>query len=57
MSDIMPKGRYYHANLGIVVIDDACVKMQEKNPDTTSVFVNDDGEIKEVSMWMVTRDS
>ena len=42
-----------YAHLGTVKQTDACIIMQENNPDPTSMFVEHDGEIKEVSRNLV----
>jgi hypothetical protein len=42
-----------HVNLGRVKITDACMALQKANPDSTSCFVEHEGEIKEVSRLMV----
>lgn len=42
-----------HKNLGDVFITIDCLAMQLRNPDPTSIFVEHDGEIKEVSRSMI----
>ena len=50
---IMPVGDYRHINLGIVKIDNNCMKLQITNPDKTSIFVIHNGEIKEVTKNLI----
>jgi hypothetical protein len=42
-----------HKNLGICTITDTCRYLQSTNPDPSSVFVEHDGETKEVSKHLV----
>jgi len=51
------KGKRKHKNLGDVFITIDCLAMQLQNPDPTSIFVEHDGEIKEVSRAMIIEDS
>jgi hypothetical protein len=46
---IFKKGVYIHYGLGQIKITDDCIHMQELNPDPTSIFVEYDSEIREVS--------
>ena len=43
-----------HKGLGSVWITESCTAMQAMNPDSTSMFVEHEGEIKEVTKRMVT---
>lgn len=43
-----------HRNLGHVEIDEACLALQATNPDSTSMFVKHDGDIKEVTRALVS---
>lgn len=43
----------YHKYLGVCRITHACEYMQKSNPDVTSIFVEHDGEIKEVTKALV----
>jgi hypothetical protein len=47
------KGRCMHKNLGEVFVTVDCLALQLQNPDPTSLFVEHDGEIKEVSRAMM----
>lgn len=47
------KGKRTHKNLGDVFITVECLAMQLQNPDPTSIFVEHNGEIKEVSRSMM----
>lgn len=42
-----------HKNLGEVTINLECLAMQIQNCDPTTIFVEHDGEIKEVSRSMI----
>lgn len=42
-----------HKSLGTVFVTTECLAMQLQNPDQTSIFVEHDGEIKEVSRAMM----
>lgn len=42
-------GKRTHKNLGTVFITVDCLALQLQNPDPTSIFVEHNGEIKEVS--------
>jgi hypothetical protein len=42
-----------HRKLGECVINMECLAMQLRNPDPTSMFVEHDGDIKEVSRSMI----
>jgi hypothetical protein len=42
-----------HRNLGEVVINSECLFMQATNPDPTTIYVQHDGDIKEVSRNMI----
>lgn len=46
-------GMVTHRNLGLVEIDESCLALQATNPDSTSMFVKHDGEIKEVTRALV----
>jgi hypothetical protein len=52
---IVLPGYYIHKNLGLVEITSACAYMQALNPDNTSVFIEHDGEIKEVTKSMLKK--
>jgi Zn finger protein HypA/HybF involved in hydrogenase expression len=43
-----------HSNIGECFVDIDCLRMQRINPDSTSMYVLHDGEIKEVTKAMVT---
>ena len=43
----------WHKNLGEVLITEACEYLQATNPDPTSIFIEHDGEIKEVTRNLV----
>ena len=43
-----------HRNLGECIININCLVMQVRNPDPTSIFVEHDGDIKEVSRSMIS---
>jgi hypothetical protein len=45
--------KFLHKNLGPVVFTEACEHLQKTNPDSSSVFVEHDGEVMEVSKSMV----
>ncbi len=47
------KGRRMHKNLGEVFVTVDCLALQLQNPDPTSIFVEHNGEIKEVSRAMM----
>jgi len=47
--------RLLHAFLGDVVYSDAAAALQRLNPDPTSLFVEHDGEVKEVTAHLVRR--
>ncbi len=49
-------GEYNHKNLGKVKIDEQCLQLQKRNPDSSSIYVNHNGEIKEVSKKMISGD-
>lgn len=44
---------YYHVILGYCLMTDQCRTLQSTNNDATSIFVEHDGEIKEVSQALV----
>ncbi len=46
----------WHRNLGEVYISEVCDRLQATNPDTTSIFVDHDGETKEVTRSLVKFD-
>ena len=46
-----------HKILGVVDIDLQCQELQKSNPDTTTVFVKYNGEIREVSRDLLTWES
>lgn len=46
-------GKATHRNLGIVEITEACLFMQDRNPDASTLYVEHDGDIKEVSYNMM----
>lgn len=46
-------GKRTHKSLGIVFVTVECLAMQLRNLDPTSIFVEHDGEIKEVSRTMM----
>lgn len=39
----------FHRKLGAVEIDQSCIALQALNPDSSTVFVKHDGEIREVT--------
>jgi hypothetical protein len=43
-----------HQNLGECIINMECLAMQLRNADPTSIFVEHDGDIKEVSRAMIS---
>jgi hypothetical protein len=43
-----------HSNIGECFVDASCLIMQRTNPDSTSMYVIHDGELKEVTKAMVT---
>jgi len=43
----------YHKNLGFVKYTEACQFLQLTNPDPSSIFVEYDGEIIEVTKYFV----
>lgn len=43
----------WHRNLGEVSITEACDYLQATNPDLSSMFVEHDGEVKEVTKALV----
>lgn len=43
-----------HSNIGECFVDESCLYMQRRNPDSTSMFVLHDGDMKEVTKAMVT---
>jgi len=47
------EGTYDHKLLGKVVINKACLELQKKNLDKTSIFVEHDGGIKEVTKVLI----
>jgi hypothetical protein len=46
-------GKATHRNLGVVEITEACLFMQDCNPDASTLYVEHDGDIKEVSHNMM----
>lgn len=42
-----------HKFLGAAYITEACLAMQSMNPDTTSTYIEHDGEVKEVTKSLV----
>lgn len=46
-----------HRFLGEVVICEGCIALNQANPDTTTTFVNHDGEIKEVTSKLLTENN
>lgn len=48
-----PVQRLRHRNLGAVTIDEQCRALQARNTDSTSIFVNHDDDIKEVTRDML----
>jgi hypothetical protein len=50
------KSERTHKNLGTVFITLECLALQLHNLDPTTIFVEHDGEIKEVSRSMMTTD-
>lgn len=47
------RGKRKHKNLGDVFITIECLALQLRNSDPSSIFVEHDGEIKEVSRSMI----
>ena len=47
------RGKRRHKNLGDVFITIDCLALQLQNADPTSIFVEHNGEIKEVSRGMI----
>jgi hypothetical protein len=43
-----------HRNLGECIINMECLALQLRNADPTSIFVEHDGDIKEVSRSMIS---
>lgn len=43
----------WHRNLGECFITDECNYLQHDNPDPTSIFIEHDGEVKEVTRNLV----
>lgn len=43
-----------HKNLGDCLYTEACHYMQVRNPDSTTIFIEHEGEIKEVSKSLVS---
>jgi hypothetical protein len=51
----MPSNRKVtHRFLGACLVTDACIILQRQNPDETSMFVEHEGDTKEVSKALVT---
>jgi hypothetical protein len=50
-------GKAKHKNLGNVEITEACLFMQDCNPDPSTLYVEHDGDIKEVSYNMMIPES
>lgn len=48
-------GNYVHKHLGVVMVDDACVHLQKTNPDSSSMFVVYEEDIREVSKQCVLK--
>lgn len=48
-----PPEKVIHANLGAALVTDACRYMQATNPDSSSVYIEHDGDLKEVSKHLV----
>ena len=46
----------WHKNLGEVYISEVCEYLQATNPDPSSIFVDHDGDTKEVSKHLVKID-
>jgi hypothetical protein len=46
--------RYRHRNLGEVKVTLDCVRMQGLNPDSTTMFVEYEGEVIEISRDLIT---
>ncbi len=44
-----------HRNLGECIINMECLAMQTRNADPSSIFVEHDGDIKEVSRSMISQ--
>jgi hypothetical protein len=47
--------RLQHANLGVVTFSPEAAAMQAKNPDPVSLFVEFQGEVREVTATFVSR--
>ena len=47
----LPIGKYYHKTLdGVVEVTPICIEMSKRAPmDTTSTFIEHDGDVKEVT--------
>ncbi len=43
-----------HRHLGPCLVTEACEYLQRTNPDTTSMYVEHDGELKEVTKALVS---
>ena len=56
MIDVEPTAQAVkHHNLGDVLITADCLALQQLNPDPTSIFIEHDGEIKEVSRALLEK--
>ena len=45
----------HHRNIGLVQFTRAAAKLEEKNPDPSSIMVEHRGEVVEVSIHLVSR--
>lgn len=48
-----PPERVIHSNLGEALITDACRYLQATNPDSSSVYIEHEGDVKEVTKNLV----
>lgn len=46
--------KFYHKFLGPVVITEQCMQLQVKNPDPSTIFVEFEGEVREVTKNLLT---
>ena len=49
-------GYYFHSIFGRVEITEACLQLQRLNPDPSSIFVEHDGDVKEVTKSLVRQE-
>lgn len=56
-SDIKIGRKYWHRNRGLCVFTDPCAVIESYNPDPSSIFMEVDGELEEVSFSLIVSPS